>query len=238
MEEAQDNQQRRDSGEEAQVHFPEIQSSVQLLLEWLDIHLDIRESERGAIHTFLTVCQDNIDTLYGIYESLYAREEKHMLIAGRYSFGIESNRAWLLYEQGKICMPTAEWRRIIAKGIQFLEELLPLGSVVELKKDILLLQIPALEAAGSVRAVITDRYLPVSAKSYYPYAGVPYPVGTGGRKRNIYFTQAMIERVVSRGYSDEQEAAFQRLIQKTCLLEKDMDICSFAPEEEQHGGTL
>lgn len=34
MEETQDNQQRRGSGEEAQEHLPEIQSRVQLLREW------------------------------------------------------------------------------------------------------------------------------------------------------------------------------------------------------------
>lgn len=234
-------QRNRNKREEAhmegtQNNLQEMQSSVQLLREWLDIHLDMEETERGAIHTFLISCQNSIATLYKLHEALYVWEEKSMSVAGRYSFGIESDKAWLLYEQGKISMPTEEWRRIVARGIQFLEELLPLGSVAELKKDVLLQQIPALKAVDRVRVVITDRYIPISEKSYYPYESVPYPVGAGGRKQRIYFTPSMIERVVSRGYADEQEEAFRRFIQRAYLLEKDMDSAGFAAGEDQKGG--
>lgn len=122
---------------------------------------------------------------------------------------------------------------MIGKGIAFLEDLLPLGSVVELKKEYMEEKMPVLKKAGKVRIVITERYLSYTGDSYFPYAGVPYPTGTFSSPRRLVFSPALVDQVLLVGFADEQERAYQYLMKKEYLLEKDMDMCGFEPAEER-----
>ncbi|MCL2492559.1 MAG: DUF4176 domain-containing protein [Clostridiales bacterium] len=109
--------------------------------------------------------------------------------------------------------------------------ILPLGSVVGLKKD-------ALKKMGlpddySPDLVIVDRYLAVpDAGIYFPYSGVVYPLGSFGTERKIYFGPQLIEKVIFPGYADRREKPFHALMKEEYILERRLHSMSFAGEQE------
>ncbi len=137
----------------------------------------------------------------------------------------------LLHEWLKV-HTAQEWKRIIGKGISFLEELLPLGSVVELQKEFLEEKMPSLKDAGKAVLVITERYLSLTGHSYFPYAGVPYPTGTFDGTSRMLFSPALIKEVLHTGYQEEQEQAYQYRMKREYLLEKDMDFANASARNE------
>lgn len=207
------------------------QRNAALLYEWIKEY--VKEEEAIALTEFLGRSQKNNGQLYAIYESLWKQEKKLYTVDSKYALMITEEGSWLTDGNGRVEHSTEDWKKIIAKGIAFLEELLPLGSVVELKKEYMEGQIPALKEAGKVRLVITERYLSLTGNSYFPYAGVPYPIGTFGEAQRLMFSPALIEAVLSRGFSDEQEEEYQFLMKREYLLEKNMDMCGFEAEEER-----
>ncbi len=73
-----------------------------------------------------------------------------------------------------------------------MNEILPLGSVVEIGKEI--------------KMVITHRFLYSGENGEsYDYAGVPYPVGMEQADQIVLFNCTAIVRVIHKGYSDELE---------------------------------
>ncbi len=84
-----------------------------------------------------------------------------------------------------------------------------------------------------MRAVIVQRYVGESPEGfYYPYAATLYPTGIPGSRKLIQFTPALIDRVISRGYSDEQEEAYVYLMKQELLLERKLHSMAFATKEK------
>ena len=109
------------------------------------------------------------------------------------------------------------------------EEVLPLGSVVDLKKELF----SFIKDVDRIRIVITYRFLAKEeSKGYFPYAGVVYPTGMLGRKEVIYFTPALIEQVVHRGFEDIQEHQYIYLMKREFIIEKGMKSFGFGTREE------
>ena len=126
----------------------------------------------------------------------------------------------------------AEIRTLLETMIGIFEEVLPLGSVVDLRKEYLKGTIPS-EDVERVRVVIVKRYVEESPEGfYYPYAGTIYPTGIPGTETLLLFTPAMIEQVVSRGYSDEQEEAYLYLMKREFFLERKLRSIGFGNKEE------
>lgn len=83
------------------------------------------------------------------------------------------------------------------------EDILPLGTCVSLRLDVVQSLYPSLETLSSAKVIITQRFM-MSDTTYFPYAGVVYPIGNLGENR-IYFTKEMIETIHDRGFSDMSE---------------------------------
>lgn len=205
--------------------------NIALLYEWLKEY--VKESEALILAEFLGRSQQNENQLYNIYEGLWRQEKKLYTVDSKYALMVDAEDSWLTDGNTRFAHSIEDWKKIIAKGIAFLEELLPLGSVVELKKGYMEEQMPVLKEAGKVRLVITERYLTLTGNSYFPYAGAVYPIGIFGKAQRLMFSPALIERVLSRGFSDEQEEEYQFLMKREYLLKKNMDMCGFEPEEER-----
>ena len=126
----------------------------------------------------------------------------------------------------------AELARLVIDMIDIFEDILPLGSVVDLNKDFLRQTMP-LDNVEKVRMVIDKRFFGAGESGYYPYAAVVYPVGMAGEDRNFCFSSALIERVVHRGYADEVEDAFVYQLKHQLIVEQGRKSMGFANEEEQ-----
>ena len=126
-----------------------------------------------------------------------------------------------------------EMKDFLEHLIGVFEEILPLGSVVDLKKEFLEETLP-LEEVEHVRIVIVQRYVGESPEGfYYPYAGTLYPTGIPGSSRLVEFTPSLIEKVVRRGYSDEQEDAYVYLMKRELMLERGLHSMGFADKKER-----
>lgn len=208
-----------------------MQGGIALLQRWLGKHF--HEKEALMLTKFFYRCKKDVSQLYRIYESLWTEEKQIFTVDGRLAFTVTPERIWVTDGHEDVEYAVGEWRHIIGRGIAFLEELLPLGSVVELKKEYLEEQMPVLKKAGKVRIVITERYVSYTGNSYFPYAGVPYPTGAFAASRRLMFSPALVDKVLLTGFSDEQEQAYQYLMKQEYLLEKEMDMCGFEPAEER-----
>ena len=116
--------------------------------------------------------------------------------------------------------------------IDSFEEILPLGTVVDLKKEHLRNKLPV-DKIENVRIIITHRFLHnPKERFYFPYAGVVYPLGSMGEERTLHFTSPFIETVVHKGYSDEQETAFVLMMKHELLCNRRLRSYSFATKED------
>jgi len=119
--------------------------------------------------------------------------------------------------------------------IDVYDEIVPLGSVVDLKKEYLKDSLPV-DKIENVRIVITHRFLHnPQEKFYFPYAGVVYPLGSFGNERVLHFTSPFIERVVHRGFSDEQDEAFVLAMKRELLGDRHIHSYAFASRDEVTG---
>lgn len=170
------------------------------------------------------------------YEVYFAFQEKERFRLDE-SLGLEYERdgeEYFLRHQGEEwAFEGAELKGFLEHLIGIFEEVLPLGSVVDLKKEFLEETVP-LQDVERVRAVIVMRYVGESPEGfYYPYAGTLYPIGMPGSRKLIEFTPALIEKVVWRGYSDEQEDAYVYLMKRELMLERGLRSMGFADKGER-----
>lgn len=134
-------------------------------------------------------------------------------------------------EQG-IKLPSGKWKQFLPQIIGILQPILPLGSVVDLKKDRLEEQLPAAGKMEQVRIVITHRFLSYTRYGYFTYAGMVYPMGTLRGNEMIHFNPMMIASVVHRGYEDLQESAWVLHRKQDQILNKKRHSYEFASQEE------
>ncbi len=119
--------------------------------------------------------------------------------------------------------------RLLTSCIEIMREVLPLGSVVELDPTYFK---PGRDTSSSSKIVITGRYIaPQNYTSYFPYAGVVYPIGEMKPGTQIYFTAPLIKKIVHQGYKDDMEEAFELLIKEEFIVEKDMKSIEFSGSE-------
>lgn len=135
--------------------------------------------------------------------------------------------------EGKECIFSKEdFRKIIISMLDLLEDTLPLGTVVDLRKSAYE-DVPEIEKVEKIRMVILYRFLGKDEDShYFPYAGVVYPTGMLGKKEVLYFTRPMVEKVVQKGYYDEQEDAYVYLMKRELVIEKNKNSFGYATPQE------
>lgn len=137
----------------------------------------------------------------------------------------------LKYRDNELALRQSDMSRLLTDMIDIFEDILPLGSVVELKKEFLGQKMD-LAKVDKVRVVITMRFLEVETGCYYPYAAVLYPIGMLGQNKYIYFSSALIDKVIHRGYSDSVEEAFVYQMKEQLIVKERRKSMGFANDEE------
>lgn len=139
----------------------------------------------------------------------------------------------LIIKDYTINLKLSEIKEIIIGLIDILDDILPLGTVVKLKKEYMhkFLNNNEIEEA---EVVIVNRFIFKNGiNAYFPYAGVVYPIGFVGNSNAIQFSSALIDEVVHRGYSDEKDEVYTFLLKNELILDKRMHSFGFASEEER-----
>ncbi|WLR42583.1 DUF4176 domain-containing protein [Bacillus carboniphilus] len=140
-------------------------------------------------------------------------------------YRIENGKHTIAFLDKKLAFDEAFYVQFLSYSIEIMREVLPLGSVVELDPRFF----ESESASSATKVVITKRFIaPKNFQSYFPYAGVVYPVGQIKKEAEISFTYPLIKRVIHHGFKDEQEEAFELLMKKELILEKSMRSIEFS----------
>ena len=126
-----------------------------------------------------------------------------------------------------------EFKNIVSGVVDIMMELLPLGTVIDLKKEHFSEYFPV-DEIDNLRFVIESRYSYVDKSNlFFPYGGIVYPVGRMVEQSVMYFTPPLIERVVYKGYTDEVEEAYEIEMKKELVIEKRKKSIAFGSEKEK-----
>jgi len=175
---------------------------------------------------------DDMKSLFKIYEA-FIENDRFLVDEERNVKYEKDGEEYILALEGKECVFEKEpFRKILVSMFDLLEDTLPLGSVVDLKKSAYAKN-TRINEIDELRMVITYRFLGREEDShYFPYAGVVYPTGMLGQKEVLYFTRPLIENVVREGYHDEKEDAYVYLMKQELVVEKGKNSFGYAKPEE------
>lgn len=187
--------------------------AIKLLKEWQEKLSGLDSGQKEQLEKWLLSYMGKTEELYYIYQKI-------------------SESSSETYTETGITLPKEQWQHLLSGAIDLMQPVLPLGSVVDLKKEKLQEKVPKLEQVERVRIVITQRFLSYTPTGYFTYAGVVYPVGNMQGNQVIQFNPMMIEKVVHKGYEDEQDAAYIYFMKQEYVLREDMRNYEFVSREE------
>lgn len=205
---------------------------LNLWKEFMELTGYINDRDKETMGKIAGTYVDDVGFLFRVYEAFVENErfvedeEKNI----RYE---REGEEYILSYKGKECIFEKEdFKKVLSSMLDLLEDTLPLGTVVDLRKDTYK-DVPQVQQVDHIRMVITYRFLGKDEDDYYfPYAGVVYPTGMLGRKEVLYFTRPLVDRVVKEGYRDEKEDAYVYLMKKELVIEKNKNSFGYAPKEK------
>jgi len=170
--------------------------------------------------------------LFKVYEAFIARDRFVEDMKNDVYYERDGGDHILSYKGEKCMFEEAEFKRVLVSMLDLLEDTLPLGTVVDLKKSVYE-GVEELAKVENIRIVVTYRFLNSGDDNYYfPYAGVIYPTGMLGAEEVMYFTRSLVENVIQRGFRDQDEETYVSLMKKELVIEKGKNSFGFATAEE------
>lgn len=189
--------------------------------------------KEGVIDFGENFLNGNVTFLYEVYQAFIDQERFRIDEQRGIEYEKDQDLYFIRYQGEEWSFEYKLMKELLERSIGIFEDMLPLGSVVDLKKEFLQ-KGSEVELPDTIRMVIVQRYVGESPEGfYYPYAGAVYPIGNPGNTKLLEFTPALIQTVVSRGYSDEQEEAYQYLMKQEVFLHRGLHSMGFADEEER-----
>ncbi len=189
--------------------------------------------KEGVIDFGENFLNGNVTFLYEVYQAFIDQERFRIDEQRGIEYEKDQDLYFIRYQGEEWSFEYKPMKELLERSIGIFEDMLPLGSVVDLKKEFLQ-KGSETELPDTIRMVIVQRYVGESPEGfYYPYAGAVYPIGNPGNTKLLEFTPALIQTVVSRGYSDEQEEAYQYLMKQEVFLHRGLHSMGFADEEER-----
>jgi len=209
-------------------------ATKEILIKWLAKLSFLGKEQKRLLFEVGCIYRNNIEFLYQIYGAIATNQKQLKDEVHNITYKCEGDNHVLVYNSEDLVFTEEQLKTVLVGLIDIMEEVLPLGSVVDLKKDFLKDILANLDKVEQVRVVIIDRFLRrKDDKSYFTYAGVLYPLGTFKQQEQLHFTSALIESVVHKGYSDKQEEAYVFLMKNELILENGMHSFGFSTEEER-----
>lgn len=198
--------------------------------EYLKV-VDFPEQQKGKLKELGILLLERVSYLYKIYS---LSEEKTFLEDEETGIVYEAEEDLHILRKGNmgIFLKKEEMKCLLADMISLFEEILPLGTVVDLKKGELAKTMDV-SKVQQFRVIITKRFIGVGTGCFYPYGAVVYPLGTAGNGRTISFTPSLIENIVFTGYGDEVEEEFVFQMKKHLIVEQRRKSVGFATKQER-----
>ncbi|WP_051359582.1 DUF4176 domain-containing protein [Paucisalibacillus globulus] len=180
-----------------------IRDFYQLFMEDKQVLQDIMDSFRKKVTSY-TMTSKDIPIYYSYQDPTYT----------------------IAFHDKQFSLDKENFSKLFSSTIEIMRDLLPLGTVVELNPEYFKLDQPT---SSPTKVVITGRYIaPQNYSTYFPYAGVVYPLGEIRKDAQIYFTEPLIQSIVHLGYQDEMERAFELLMKEEFILDRDLQSIEFS----------
>lgn len=197
------------------------QLTKDLLKIWLDGESSLSFYIKMQLYKIANVYYNsNSRPLYKMYEGLTNGEEQVHDVLNHVSYIKRGSRYNLIYRENSMEFTLKELKRVILSLIDILEEALPLGSVVRLRKEFLSTFYKDGDM-GEALVVIVDRFVEnIEGLAYFNYSAVIYPLGLLGEKKTINFTSEMIQEVVHNGYSEEKDLIYSYMMKKEFVIHR------------------
>ena len=193
------------------------------------IYLD--EDKRQIITTFASdIYGKDLKGLYDINECIVDSNNSYESI--NISYVHENDKYMIVLDGNIITLKLEQIKEIIRGLIDILDDTLPLGTVVKLKAEYIQKAANSKEIQNAEFVIVNRFVFRNGVKSYFPYAGIVYPIGFVGNADAFQFTTSLIEEIVHRGYSDEKDYAYTYLIKNELIVEKNMHSFGFASKDE------
>lgn len=198
-------------------------ATKEILIKWLAKLSFLGKEQKRLLFEVGCIYRSNIQFLYKIYGAIATNQKQLKDEEHNITYKCEGDNHVLVYQGEALVFKEEQLKTILVRIIDIMEEILPLGSVVDLKKDFLKDILANTDKVEQVRVVIINRFLHQKGDaSYFTYAGVLYPIGALMQQEQLHFTSALIENVVHKGYSDKQEEAYVFLMKNELILENGM----------------
>ncbi len=202
-----------------------IMNYTELLLDKYKTFEFLSENEALVYAQFFVKHQNDINQLHSLLEIIEHNNEMWSFHDLKYE--LKANNHTLAIHFNSITLTKEQVEKLIVSTLLILEEILPLGSVVDLKNV-------TDKEVENFRVVIVNRFIyQKQLGGYFEYVGVVYPLGKLSEETTISFTPSLIEKVVHRGYSDEQEEVFVKLMKIRLIIENDYISMSFLAEDQK-----
>lgn len=208
------------------------QSMCLMFIKVIDQYKELSDKDKAAIFEMIYSCKDNMEELNSLYARIKTKDSSIRTNIIEHSFDNENHR--LSYKNKNVVLDEATISNLLINSMDLFEDVLPLGSVVDLKKEVVKDLVVNLESIKNVRVVITHRFLfDESEKTYINYGAVPYPAGFTDMRKTIQFTSSAIERVAKRSFEDTDEKAYMCYIKNELIIKRGMHSFRFSTEEER-----
>lgn len=192
---------------------------------------NLSEEKRIPLKNLGNLLIKKVSFLYEVYSSIGKAKESCKEQETGIMFEAEDDKYKLKRGETEVCMRKEEMKSVLRDMIGLFQEILPLGSVVDLKKE-KLSETMDVSDVKQFRVIIIKRFIGDEESVYYPYGAVLYPIGTAGAGRLISFTPALIDKIIFTGYSDEKEEAFIYQMKQELIITQRRKSAGFATKQE------
>ena len=178
--------------------------------------------------------KSDVSALYSVASLFDNPETSNFEDKGRQIlYALESETLHIRRSEKDVVFPRETALKAIQIMIDMLDDYLPLGSVVDLRKDLLNQDIP-LDKVENIRFVITRRFACApNCTAFFPYGGTIYPLSGFDDDKLMYFTPALVDRVVHTGFADEAELAYCAFMKNELVATRGFCSMGFADEEQR-----
>lgn len=208
------------------------QTMCLMFIKLIDKYKELSDVEKATIFEMIYNCKDNITELTSLYARIIGKDFNISTSLIQHTY--ENGNHKLSYKDKSIVLDEDVINNLLINSMDLFEEILPLGTVVDLKKEVVRELVVNLENLKNVRVVITNRFLfDEEEKTYLNYAGVPYPTGFADMTKTIQFTSSAIEKVVKKSFEDTDEKAYICYVKNELIIKRGMHSFRFSTEEER-----
>ena len=181
------------------MHLDKTEMNHRLIREWFKRYTTLDNNQVNMLMDIKDAIQSDLSLLYTMNKYIVEGNGEISDKALNIEFICREGKCGLYTDKGEIIMEASEFRRILAAMIDIYEDMYPLGTVLDLKKEYYRDMLPV-DEVEHIRVVVNYRFVPVSDDMYIPYVGSVYPIGNNGKNTTgIHFTPMTVEKVVHMG---------------------------------------